>query len=112
MHNYIRLSLVLLSTYFHLKHLRLPVSGSKQIATDRRSRLGQVVFEELVIMKSAWGPDLCDMGAWNAAQVEGVDVFDFEEMLAEDVDCATWDDLYVGWGDDVLELDEEVVIVA
>jgi hypothetical protein len=44
-------------------------------------------------MKSAWGPDLCDMAAWNAGQVEDVDAFDFEEMLAEDVDCATWDEL-------------------
>jgi hypothetical protein len=32
-------------------------------------------------MKSAWGPDLCDMAAWNAAQVEGVDNFDFEEKI-------------------------------
>lgn len=80
-------------------------SGSKQIATDRRSRLGQVIFEKLVIMKSAWGPDLCDMAAWNASQVEGINnTFDFEEMLAEDVDCATWDDLYKGWDDE-----EEVV---
>ena len=46
-------------------------------------------------MKSAWGPDLCDMAAWNTERVEGVeDIFDFnldsEEMLAEDVDCAEW----------------------
>ena len=66
-------------------------SGSKQIATDRRACLGPVVFEELVIMKSAWGPDLYDMAAWSAAQVEEVDVFDFEELLAEDVDCLAWD---------------------
>ena len=75
-------------------------SGSKQIATDRRSRLGPIVFEELVIMKSAWGPDLCDMAAWNSGQVEDVDIFDFEEMLAEDVDCAVWDENYGGWDDD------------
>lgn len=79
-------------------------SGSKQIATDCRSRLGPIVFEELVIMKSAWGPDLCDMAAWNTGQVEGVDIFDFEEMLAEDVDCAAWDGLFVA-GD--LDNDEE-----
>ncbi|KIM36033.1 hypothetical protein M413DRAFT_57964, partial [Hebeloma cylindrosporum] len=39
-------------------------SGTKQIAVDRRSRLGPVVFEELAIMNSAWGPELYDMAAW------------------------------------------------
>jgi hypothetical protein len=67
-------------------------SGSKQIATDRRAQLGPRVFEELVIMRSAWGPDLYDMAAWNAAQAEEVDLlFDFEEMLMEDEACAEWD---------------------
>jgi hypothetical protein len=71
-------------------------SGSKQIATDRRSRLGQTIFEKLVIMKSAWGPDICDMAAWNAEQVEDIDfTVDFKEMLADDVDCEAWDDIYV-----------------
>lgn len=49
-------------------------------------------------MKSAWGPDLCDVAAWNTEQVEGVDIFNFkgidgctfEEMLADDVDSAAW----------------------
>ena len=54
-------------------------SGSKQIATDRRASLGSKVFKELVIMKSAWGPDLYDMAAWNDSQVEEVNFFDFEE---------------------------------
>jgi hypothetical protein len=66
-------------------------SGSKQIATDRRASLGPVVFEELVIMKSAWGPDLYDMAAWNASQVEEVDHFDFAELLIDDEDCLAWD---------------------
>ena len=66
-------------------------SGSKQIATDRRSCLGAIVFEELVIMKSAWGPELYDMSAWNAAQTDEVVSFDFEEMLEEDKDCEIWD---------------------
>jgi hypothetical protein len=47
-------------------------SGSKQVATDRRACLGSIVFEELVIMKSAWGPDLYDMAAWNAADTTGI----------------------------------------
>jgi hypothetical protein len=50
-----------------------------------------VVFEELVILKSGWGPDLYDMAAWNAAQVELVDGFDFADLLFEDVDCLAWD---------------------
>ena len=66
-------------------------SGSKQIATDRRARLGSEVFEELVIMSSAWGPDLCDMAAWNDSQVEEVSLIDFQEMLVEDIDCLAWD---------------------
>lgn len=50
-----------------------------------------MVFEELVIMKSAWGPDLYDMAAWNSSQSEEIGIFDFEEMLIEDVDCTIWD---------------------
>ncbi|KIM34891.1 hypothetical protein M413DRAFT_79948 [Hebeloma cylindrosporum] len=61
-------------------------SGSKQIATDRRACLGSTVFEELVIMGSAWGPDLYDMAAWSTLQVEEIDSFDFEAMLVEDND--------------------------
>ena len=66
-------------------------SGSKQIATDRRAHLGSEVFEELVIMSSAWGPDLCDMAAWNDSQVEELSLIDFQEMLVEDIDCLAWD---------------------
>jgi hypothetical protein len=39
------------------------------------------------------------MAAWNAEQVEGVDMFDFEELLADDVDCEEW----VGSGLDVAQ---------
>jgi hypothetical protein len=56
-------------------------------------------------MKSAWGPDLCDMAAWNTGQVEGVDLFDFEEMLAEDIDCMAWDEFSVT--DSIDDLEEE-----
>jgi hAT family C-terminal dimerisation region len=67
-------------------------SGSKQIATDRRSRLGPEAFEQLVMMKSAWGPGLYDMAAWNTAQVEEVDImFDFEEMLVDDTGLLEWE---------------------
>jgi len=63
-------------------------SSRKQVATDCWASLGPEVFEELVIMGSVWGPGLCDLAAWNATQVEEVGVFDFEQMLANDVD---WD---------------------
>jgi hypothetical protein len=47
------------------------------------------VFEELAIMNLAWGPELYDMVAWNALQVE--EVTDFEELLTEDINCLAWD---------------------
>ena len=83
-------------------------SGTKQIAVDRRARLGSKVFEELTIMGSAWGPGLYDAAAWNAAQVEEVDLLEFEEMLVEfkemlidDDDTVEWDKLVddEAWGD-------------
>ncbi len=66
-------------------------SGSKQIATDRRARLGSKTFEELVIMNSAWGPELYDMAAWTTSQLEEINLLDFEEMLAEEGDLVDWD---------------------
>ena len=43
-------------------------------------------------MKSAWGPDLCDIGAWNAAQDEEVDLheFEFEQILLADIELEEW----------------------
>ena len=52
-------------------------SGTKQIATDCRASLGLVIFEEVTITKSAWGPGLGDVVAWNAVQMEEVGNFDF-----------------------------------
>jgi hypothetical protein len=51
-----------------------------------------VVFEELTIIKSAWGPRLCDVAAWNSEQAEEVDMpdFEFEQMLVEDCDLDKW----------------------
>ena len=54
--------------------------------------LGSTVFEELVIMGSAWRPDLYAMAAWTAFQVEEVDtLFNFEEMLEDDDACLAWE---------------------
>jgi hypothetical protein len=49
------------------------------------------VFEELVIMKSAWGPGLYDQAALNTSEVDEVSLMEFEEMLIEDADCLVWD---------------------
>ena len=65
--------------------------GTKQIAVDRRARLGTAVFEELVVMGSAWGPDIYNMAAWTSSQEEEVDFFDFEEMLADDAEMVAWE---------------------
>ena len=61
-------------------------SGNKQIATDRRARLGAAIFEELVVMGSAWRSDIYDIAAWTGSQEEEVDFFNFEEMLANDAE--------------------------
>ena len=66
-------------------------SGTKQIATDCCTSFGPIIFEEIVVMKSAWGPDLYDLAAWNESQVEDVDLFDFEELLLNDTDGLAWD---------------------
>jgi hypothetical protein len=53
--------------------------------------LGPIVFEELVIMKSVWGPELYDMAAWSASQAEEVELFDFEELLLDDTVHSAWE---------------------
>jgi len=63
--------------------------------------LGPIIFEEIVIMKSMWGPDLYNMAAWNESQVEDVELFDFKELLY-DTDGLAWDkdmeaDVVDGW---------------
>ena len=49
-----------------------------------------MVFEQLTIMGSAWTPKLCDVAAWNSAQVEEVPDFEFEQMLVDDGDFDKW----------------------
>jgi len=53
--------------------------------------LGSKVFEELAIMKSAWGLQLYDFATWNATQVEETSHFDYEQMLLKEVNCLEWD---------------------
>ena len=64
--------------------------GMKQIATDRRASLGSVVFEELTIMKSVWGPKIYDQAAWNSSDIETY-LHDFEELLVEEDNLLEWE---------------------
>jgi len=68
-------------------------SSTKQVATDHQASLGPIVFEEVTITKSAWGPGLCDIAAWNAVQMEEVAHLDldFKQMLVDDDDQDEWD---------------------
>jgi hypothetical protein len=76
-------------------------SGTKQIATDRRARLGPETFEELTIMGSTWRANIYNTAAWNATHVEEVGLHDFEQMLVDDVDAVEWDkDFHEAWSND------------
>jgi hypothetical protein len=59
-------------------------STSKEIADDRRSRLGAKKFEELQIMKFAWRNNIPNLAAWNSVEVEEIDGDEYQEMLAAD----------------------------
>ena len=42
-------------------------------------------------MKHAWGPNIYDAAAQNAAQVDEITLIDFEQMLIEEVNMTEWD---------------------
>ena len=50
-------------------------------------------------MRSAWGPKLFDAAALNSMQVEEVNLPDFEDMLADDIDMPEWDKNQDEWND-------------
>ncbi len=85
-----RISLNILLSQASLVPCERLFSCSKQVATERRACLGSAVFEELVIMGSAWRSDLYNMSAWTSSQMEEVDL-EFEEMFGEDMDCLAWE---------------------
>ena len=67
-------------------------SVGKQVATDRRARLGSDRFEQLQIMRSAWKDDIVDLAAWNMlTQVEDVDVKLYESILDDEKHAIEWD---------------------
>jgi hypothetical protein len=61
-------------------------SASKQVATDRRARLGAQRFEELQIMKFAWRQNVIDVAAWNSDEIEQVAVEEYKDLLIADVE--------------------------
>lgn len=61
-------------------------------------------------MKSAWGLDIYNATAWNAAQVEEIGLADFEEMLVDDFDADKWDKA-LGIDSDQWNLDIEELVV-
>ena len=61
-------------------------------------------------MGSAWGPGIYDTAAWNATQIDEVNLLDFEEMLVDEVDMADWDDVGgINGGEFKLEVDSLLV---
>ena len=42
-------------------------------------------------MKHAWGPSIYDVAAQNAAQVDEINLIDFEQMLIEEGEMVDWD---------------------
>jgi hypothetical protein len=63
-------------------------SASKQVAMDRRARLGGQRFEELQIMKFAWRHNVIDVAAWNSNEIEQVAVKEYKDLLIADVEHA------------------------
>jgi hypothetical protein len=59
-------------------------SAGKQVADDRRSRLGAERFEQLQMLKFAWKQEQVNFAAWNSGRVEEVNVEEFIEILQAD----------------------------
>jgi hypothetical protein len=63
-------------------------SSAKQVADDRRSRLGSEKFEELQVMKSAWCNKITDLVAWNFGLTEEINLLNYKDLLARE----QWDE--------------------
>jgi hypothetical protein len=59
--------------------------AAKEIADDRRARLGPKKFEQLQIMKFAWRNTIRDLAAWNSGLVEEIDLEEFQLLLDADM---------------------------
>jgi len=63
-----------------------PFSAAGEITTDQRSRLGTCKFEHLQVLKHAWRKDLIDAASNNLAEVEVVQMAEYEELLICDAE--------------------------
>ena len=69
-------------------------SAGGEVATKRRSQLGEARFEKLILMKSAWNNNIGNLAAWNSTKVEEVDdseLLEYKDMLTADQDFEEWD---------------------
>jgi hypothetical protein len=66
-------------------------SSSKQVATERRSRLGCERLEHLLVMKSTWQGSVVDWAALNSNATEEVDIIAYTDLLQADNDAMRWD---------------------
>lgn len=66
-------------------------SSSKQVATDRRARLGSERFEEILIMRSAWRGSVTDWASVNSNDVEEIDLVEYGELLEADAKAQVCD---------------------
>jgi hypothetical protein len=57
---------------------------AKEVADDRRSRLGSGKFEQLQIMKFAWRNTIPDLAAWNSSEVEEINIGEYTGLLGAD----------------------------
>jgi hypothetical protein len=73
-------------------------SAAKEIADDRRSRLGSKKFEELQVMKFAWHNNIPNLAAWNSDEIEEIDTLEYTTLLGDD----NWQANFDGDDDDLV----------
>jgi hypothetical protein len=62
-------------------------SAAKEVADDRRSRLGAKKFEELQVMKFAWRNTIPNLAAWNTNDIEEINgsiIGEYKTLLSDD----------------------------
>jgi hypothetical protein len=67
-------------------------SAGKEIADERRARLGPERFEQLQMLKYAWKASSIDYAAWNENHVEEVKLDEYVELLKADLNDGKWDE--------------------
>jgi hAT family C-terminal dimerisation region len=73
-------------------------SAAKEVADDRRSRLGSKKFEEMQVMKFAWRNNIPNLAAWNSneiEEIEEIDAMEYSTLLIDD----NWQNNFDGTAD-------------